>query len=31
MEEILRQMPRDPKVMATYKQIIGGGPVPPAR
>jgi hypothetical protein len=31
MEEILRQMPRDPKVMDTYKLIIGGGPLPPAR
>lgn len=31
MEEILRQMPRDPKVMETYKQVIGGGSLPPGR
>jgi tripartite-type tricarboxylate transporter receptor subunit TctC len=29
--ELLRQMPRDPKVIETYKQLLGAGPVPPGK
>jgi len=31
IEANLRKIPKDPKVMATYKQIIGGGPLPPSK
>jgi hypothetical protein len=30
-EELLRNMPKDPKVLETYKQLLAAGPVPPAR
>jgi tripartite-type tricarboxylate transporter receptor subunit TctC len=30
-EELLRNMPKDPKVLDTYKQLLAAGPVPPAR
>ena len=29
--DLLRQMPRDPKVIETYKQLLGAGPVPPGK
>jgi hypothetical protein len=29
--ELLRQMPRDPKIIETYKQLLGAGPVPPSK
>jgi len=31
IEANLRKIPKDPKVMTTYKQIIGGGPLPPSK
>lgn len=31
LHALLAQVPRDPKVIDVYKQLIGGGPVPPAR
>jgi hypothetical protein len=31
IEEVLQKIPRDPKVMEIYKQLIGAGPLPPAR
>lgn len=31
IEEVLRQMPKDPRVAEVYKQLIGAGPLPPAR
>jgi tripartite-type tricarboxylate transporter receptor subunit TctC len=30
-DELLRQMPRDPKVIETYKQLLAAGPLPPGR
>jgi tripartite-type tricarboxylate transporter receptor subunit TctC len=30
-DELLRQMPRDPKVIETYKQLLAAGPLPPHR
>ncbi len=30
IEANLRKLPTDPKIMAIYKQIIGGGPLPPS-
>jgi hypothetical protein len=29
--ELLKQMPRDPKVIETYKQLLGAGPLPPSK
>lgn len=31
VQELLRQMPRDPKVLEVYKQIAAAGPLPPAK
>jgi tripartite-type tricarboxylate transporter receptor subunit TctC len=31
IHQVLEQMPRDPKIMEIYQQIIGAGPLPPAR
>lgn len=31
IEEVLRNIPRDPKVMEVYKQLVGAGPLPSAR
>ena len=31
IEEALAQIPTDPKIKEVYKQIIGGGPLPPVR
>ena len=31
IEEILQKLPSDPNVMKVYRQIIGGGPLPPTR
>lgn len=31
IEQALRELPRDPKVMEVYKQLIGAGPLPPHR
>ena len=31
IEANLLKIPKDPKVMATYKQIIGGGLLPPSK
>ena len=31
IEANLRKIPKDPRVMTTYKQIIGGGPLPPSK
>jgi tripartite-type tricarboxylate transporter receptor subunit TctC len=31
IDQVLERMPRDPKIMEIYKQIIGAGPLPPAR
>jgi tripartite-type tricarboxylate transporter receptor subunit TctC len=31
IEQVLRQIPKDPKVIEVYKQIIGAGPLPPGR
>jgi tripartite-type tricarboxylate transporter receptor subunit TctC len=30
-DELLRRMPRDPKVIETYKQLLAAGPLPPGR
>jgi hypothetical protein len=30
-EELLRNMPKDPKVLDTYKQLLAAGPMPAAR
>lgn len=31
IERVLQEIPRDPKVMEIYKQIIGGGPLPASK
>ena len=31
IDRVLRSRPSDPKVLATYKQLIGAGPMPPSR
>ena len=31
IEEVLRQMPKDPKIAEIYKQLIGAGPLPAVR
>jgi tripartite-type tricarboxylate transporter receptor subunit TctC len=31
IEQVIGQMPQDPKVTEVYKQLIGGGPLPAAR
>lgn len=31
IHQVLDRMPKDPKVMEVYKQIIGAGPLPPAK
>lgn len=31
IHQVLERMPKDPKIMEVYKQIIGAGPLPPAR
>jgi len=31
IEEVLRLMPKDPKIAEIYKQLIGAGPLPAAR
>jgi tripartite-type tricarboxylate transporter receptor subunit TctC len=31
IDEVLRQMPKDPRVAEIYKQLIGAGPLPPSR
>jgi hypothetical protein len=31
IEQVLRQMPKDPRIAEIYKQLIGAGPLPAAR
>jgi hypothetical protein len=31
LHAMLEQVPRDPRIIDAYKQLIGGGPLPPAR
>lgn len=31
IEQVLRQMPRDPRIVDVYKQLLGGGPLPPSK
>jgi hypothetical protein len=31
IQQVLDRMPKEPKVMEVYKQIITAGPLPPAR
>jgi hypothetical protein len=28
---LLAQVPKDPKIIEVYKQLVGGGPLPPTR
>ena len=31
IERVLQQLPKDPKIMKVYKQVIGGGPLPSSK
>jgi len=31
IEQVLRELPKDPRIMEVYKQVIGPGPLPPGK